>query len=61
MHQVLHHMKTWLSLCARNAEKINIVQFQGRELINGARIGSVPPLIVKLMQGGFYGVQTMAR
>ena len=34
----------------------NVVQFQGRELINDARIGSFPPLIVKLMQGGFYGV-----
>ena len=34
----------------------NVVQFQGRELINGARIGSVSPLLIKLMQGGFYGV-----
>ena len=37
----------------------NVVQFQGRELINGARIGSFPPLIVKLMQGGFYGVHML--
>ena len=34
----------------------NVVQFQGRELINDARIGSVSPVLIKLMQGGFYEV-----
>ena len=47
------HENMVFTLCKKYRE---IVQFQGRELINGARIGSVSPLLIKLMQGGFYGV-----